>query len=157
METAPPADSVLALVVTAGATACAISIEHVAETMRPLPVEPVAHTPGFVQGLAVIRGAPVPVVDLPALLGGASRAARSGRFVTLKLDHRRLALAVDSVLGLRRLDPRQLEQLPPLLRDAAPGLIESLGSADAQLLVVLRASRLIPDAVWKTLAAKAEA
>ena len=51
------------LVVMVGARACAIPLDHVAETMRPLPIEPVAGTPGFVRGVSVIRGAPTPVVD----------------------------------------------------------------------------------------------
>ena len=52
------------LIVMAGARACAIPLDYVAETMRPLPIEPVAGTPGFVRGVSVIRGAPTPVVDL---------------------------------------------------------------------------------------------
>jgi chemotaxis signal transduction protein len=36
--------------------------------MRPLRIEPVGGTPGFVRGVSMIRGAPTPVVDLKALL-----------------------------------------------------------------------------------------
>ena len=73
------------LVVTVGARACAIPLQHVAETMRPLPIEPVAGTPGFVRGVSVIRGAPTPVVDLRALLENVPNSVTYGRFVTMKL------------------------------------------------------------------------
>jgi chemotaxis signal transduction protein len=43
--------------------------------------------------------------------------------------------------------------LPPILRDVAADLIEAIGTRDAQLLVVLRAARIVPDEVWTTLAA----
>jgi chemotaxis signal transduction protein len=62
LETSP------VFVVMVGARACAFPLHHVAETMRPLPIESVAGTPSFVRGVSVIRGVPTPVVDLKALL-----------------------------------------------------------------------------------------
>lgn len=143
------------LIVTVGARACAIPLRHVAETMRPLPVEPVAATPGFVRGVAVIRGAPTPVIDLGALLEGGEGGAAHGRFVTLKLGERRVALGVDGVVGSRNLEQDQLGELPAMLRDVTADVVEAIGARDAQLLVVLRAARLVPEEVWSSLAAAA--
>ena len=140
------------IVVLVGARACAFPLHHVAETMRPLPIKAVAGTPGFVRGVSVIRGTPTPVVDLKALLENSENSPSYGRFVTLKLDDRRVAIGVDSVVGLRNLDSAQLGALPPLLRDVTADLIESFGTCDAQLLLVLRAARIVPDEVWTTLA-----
>ena len=147
LETSP------VFVVMVGARACAFPLHHVAETMRPLPIKPVAGTPSFVCGVSLIRGTPTPVVDLKALLENSANSPSYGRFVSLKLDDRRVAIGVDSVVGLRHLDLAQLGELPPLLRDVAADLIESFGSRDAQLLLVLRAARIVPDEVWTTLAA----
>ena len=141
------------LVVMVGARACAFPLQHVAETMRPLPIEPIAGTPGFVRGVSVIRGMPTPVVDLKALLENSDNSPSYGRFVTLKYDTRRVVIGVDSVVGLRNLDSAQLAELPPLLRDVTADLIESFGTLDAQLLLVLHAARIVPDEVWATLAA----
>ena len=147
LETSP------VFVVMVGARACAFPLHHVAETMRPLPIKPVAGTPGFVCGVSLIRGTPTPVVDLKALLENCENSPGYGRFVSLQLDDRRVAIGVDSVVGLRHLDSAQLGELPPLLRDVAADLIESFGTRDAQLLLVLRAARIVPDEVWTTLAA----
>ena len=141
------------LVVMAGARACAFLLHHVAETMRPLPIKAVAGTPGFVRGVSIIRGTPTPVVDLKALLENSENSPGFGRFVNLKLDDRQVVIGVDSVVGLRNLDSAQLGELPPLLRDVTFGLIESFGTRDAKLLLVLRAARIVPDEVWTTLAA----
>ena len=141
------------LVVMLGARACAFPLQHVAETMRPLPIEPIAGTPGFVRGVSVIRGLPTPVVDLKALLENSDNSPSYGRFVTLKYDTRRVVTGVDSVVGLRNLDSAQLAELPPLLRDVTADLIESFATLDAQLLLVLHAARIVPDEVWATLAA----
>jgi purine-binding chemotaxis protein CheW len=74
------------------------------------------------------------------------------RLVTLQVGERRLALLVDGVVGLRRLDATRLEDLPSMLTASNADLIEAVSTADAQLLVVLRAARVIPEAVWATLA-----
>ncbi len=141
-----------ALLVRSGSRVCAIPIQHVVETMRPLPVESLPGAPPFVEGLAVIRGQAVPVVDLAFLLG-AGPAADAGRFVTLRVDDRRVALAVEAVLGLHELDASDLGETPPLLQDLNPDLLQAVGAADGQLLLLLRGARLVPEEVWDLAAA----
>lgn len=152
MLTVAAAENRPVLIVAVGGCTCAIPLRHIAETMRPLPIEPVAGTPGFVRGVSVIRGAPTPVVDLKALLESAENSPDYGRFVTLNLGERRVAIGVDAVVGLSNLHAAQLSALPLLLRDVAADVIEAIGTRDAQLLVVLRATRLVPDDVWTTIA-----
>ena len=139
------------LIVMAGERACALPLQHVAEIMRPLSIEPVAGAPGFVRGVSVIRGAPTPVIDLDALLSNGENDAAYGRFVSMKVEERRVALGVTAVVGLAELEPAQLLDLPPILRDVAADLIEAIGTRDAQLLVVLRAARLVPEEAWLAL------
>lgn len=138
------------LVCRAGAGLCALPLDSIGEIMRVLPVEPVA-APACVRGLSVIRGEPVPVVDLALLLGETSR--DPARLVTVKLGRRRVALAVEAVLGLRSLDPGQLGALPPLLQDRASGAIEAVGTLDAELLFLLQAAKLLPDELFDHLPA----
>ncbi|KQW02895.1 hypothetical protein ASC87_00640 [Rhizobacter sp. Root1221] len=121
-------------------------LAHVVETMRPLPVEAVAGAPHFVRGLAVIRGMPVPVVDAAHLLG--ELAAPANRFVTVIAGERRVALAVDSVLGVREVPTDSLHQLPPLLQEAGGDVVAAIGLLDAELLLVLSSTRLLPDDSW---------
>ena len=139
------------LLVTAGLRTCAVPVDHVLETMRPLPVDAIAGLPAAVRGVALIRGTPVPVVDLARLLGDARDHAH-GRFVTLKLGERSAALAVSTVSGVQRLDLQRMQQLPPLLRDTESELIEAIGISDAQLMLVLRAARIVPDGAWDGIA-----
>ncbi len=129
------------LIMTVGARRCALPVAHVIETMRPLPIEPVAAAPAFVLGVAVVRGAPVPVVDLAAMQG--LDGAEVGRFVTVDAGGRTVALAVSGVVGVRPLDGVALHDPPPLLAEENPA-IEVLGTLDGALLAVLRAARVIP-------------
>jgi purine-binding chemotaxis protein CheW len=136
------------LIVVAGSRTCAIPIAHVVETMRPLAVDAIPGAPSFLLGLSVIRGTPVPVVDLEAAVG-AGGARKISRFVALKVGERRVALAVGSVLGVLDLDGTRVEEMPPLLREARAEVIEAIGVLDAQLLLVLRASFLLSEEIWQ--------
>jgi purine-binding chemotaxis protein CheW len=136
----------LSLICRVQARLCALPLAHVVETMRALPVEAVAGAPHFVRGLAVIRGAPVPVVDTASLLG--APAAAADRFVTVVAGDRQVALAVDSVLGVRTISAGSLHELPPLLHDAGADVVAAIGLLDAELLLVLNSSRVLPDDSW---------
>jgi purine-binding chemotaxis protein CheW len=126
---------------------CALHAEHVSETMRPLPVEPLAGAPSFVLGVSVVRGSPIPVVDAARMLG-ATGPSLPRRFVALRIGGRSAALAVDAVLGVVALATGSLEELPPLLRDASTDVIEAMGTHDGNLLLVLRSARIVPASVW---------
>jgi purine-binding chemotaxis protein CheW len=139
-------DGVASLVCRVATRICALPLDAVIETMRPLPVEPIAGAPAFIAGLAIIRGAPVPVVDAARLLGAGG--GRPGRFVTLRVAPRTVALAVDAVLGVRALPADRLSALPPLAGAVAAEVVAAVGMLDARLLVVLEAARLVPDAVF---------
>ena len=106
--------------------------------------------PDFLLGLSVVRGSPVPVVELQVVMGVGRKQAIS-RFVVLKLGARRVVLAVGAVVGIRELDGAHLDELPPLLREARADVVEAIGVLDTQLLLVLRASRLVPEEVWQRL------
>lgn len=129
------------VIVRAAELRCGIPLTHVVETLRPLPVDRIPGAPPGVEGLAVVRGDPTPVVSLRSLLGETPAPAR--RFVVLRTgSSRRVALAVDTVDGLARV---ALTDAPPLVARAAAGALEAVASLDGALMVVLEASRLLPD------------
>jgi purine-binding chemotaxis protein CheW len=132
------------LVVDAGGCRAGIPLACVRETMRALPITAVAGTPHFVLGLSIIRGATVPVVDLGAVLGAREEPRRIGRVVTLEVDGRAVALAVERVIGVSELDARSFERMPQLLSRAAHESVSALALHDSTLLLVLEAARLVP-------------
>ena len=142
--------STRALLFRVGSSFGAIALASVVETMRPLPIDPLPDVPSFVLGVAVIRGVLTPVVDGAALLAIERSPTPFARFVTLQVEGRSIALAVDEVAGIRDL-PDLDASLPPLLRDAADGVVEAIGNLDARLLVVLQNARIVPASVWQAM------
>lgn len=118
--------------------------------MRPLAIQSLAGAPEVVRGLSIIRGEPTPVIDLGGLLGSTGGGA-STRFVTIRTGGRRAALSVDAVLGIRQLLSSALAEMPPLLSDTQAEVVEAIGMLDAELFLVLKAGRLVPDEVWKSI------
>lgn len=141
------------LVTRVGGVACAIPIAHVVETMRPLPIEPIGSANdgalAAVDGVAMIRGAPVPVVDARKLIGVPGEAAT--RFVIVRIAERRVALVVDAVLDVRRVAADALPGLPPLLRTAPREVVSAIGALDAELLIVLDSARVLSEDAWRAL------
>jgi chemotaxis signal transduction protein len=131
------------LVCLCGTTCCAFPLSHVAESMRALHITALEHQPPFVLGVATIRGDVLPVVDLARLLG--ITASRPNRFITLNLGIRRVAVAVEGVLGVRKLTEAVSSGLPPLLRDLEDGAVTAMAQLDDHLLLILHAARLLPD------------
>jgi purine-binding chemotaxis protein CheW len=142
------------VLVRARSWTCALPIRDVVETMRALPVRPIAGAPPFVRGVAMIRGGLLPVVSLGALLG--DEGAEGGRrFVTVRTGEGRLAaLEVNEVLGARHIDVASLDAMPPLLSQAIPDLVERLGALDGQVLAVLRAAAIVSDSLWSEITQK---
>jgi purine-binding chemotaxis protein CheW len=137
------------LVTRVGSVVCAFPILHVIETMRPLPIEPVAGVPDFVAGLAIVRGSPIPVVNAAMLLGGVATAGT--RFVIVRSGDRRVALLVDAVLDVRTIEPSVLAALPPLIGGASREVALAIGALDAELVVVLDAARILSADAWHVL------
>jgi len=93
--------------------------------------------------MSVIRGASVPVVALGALIGEATVSNNFLRFVTLEVEGRAVALAVESVVDVISIRAEELSSLSPLLARAAGGVVEALSVLDAELLLVLQAARVL--------------
>lgn len=144
------------LLVRVPSAVCALSLSDVIETMRPLSISPLSEVPGFVCGVALIRGVPTPVIDLGALFH-ADRRLPAARFVTMRNGGRIIALAVQSVMGVAELDRSNTTTLPPLLKNARTDAIEAIGRLDAELLVMLQTTALVPESVWKSIGVRGAA
>lgn len=133
-----------------GSLLCALPLAHVVEIMRVRPIDPVSGAPPFVCGLSIIRGTPIPVIDVARLLG--VQTALSQRLVTVKAGARVVALAVEGVLGVRSIVATgYTEPLPPLLQEAMSDMVSAISRLDADLLVFLNTARIVSEVLFEHL------
>jgi purine-binding chemotaxis protein CheW len=136
------------LIFGVGRLLCALPLANVLETVRPLPVQPLAEAGGGLLGVAVIRGRAVPVIDTARLLGDPGAVPR--RFVTVETPNGTIAFATGAVHGVRAAQ-RSAATTPGA--DAAPGgmLIEAVGVLDGQPLLFLNPTgNLAGNTAWIT-------
>jgi purine-binding chemotaxis protein CheW len=148
--------AVTALVFRAGTLLCALPLDEVIETMRPLETRPLAGTPAFVRGISVLRGVPTPVIDVARLLtGAAGEIGATGeveRYVAVGTERGPVALATGPVLGIRDTEAGPAEAHPALL-GGSHRLVAGVGTFGAEPLLLLQSMRAVPDEVWEAAAA----
>ena len=145
IEASSSASRLSVVLVRAGDLLCALPLASVIETLRCPPIMPIAGTPAWVRGVAVIRGGTVGVVDLGILLGSGAGALEQARVVTVRVGSRVVGLAVDSIVGVREFERSVLSDVPPMLRQAHPEVLAAMGMLDRELLMLLDGSRIITE------------
>jgi purine-binding chemotaxis protein CheW len=140
------ADGVMSLVFRAGSLLCALRLDEVIETMRPLAVRPLAGTPAFVLGVTIMRGVPTPVIDVARLLGGEQ--AEVVRFVAVRTERGPVAFATGTVIGIRAAAADPGARDAALIGGAPSALVAGIGRLDAEPLLLLQSMRVVPDDVW---------
>ncbi|WIM93677.1 chemotaxis protein CheW [Actinoplanes oblitus] len=145
---APALDAgVMALVFRAGPLYCALTLNEVLETMRPLPTRPLAGTPPYVLGLTILRGEPAPVIDVTRLLTGTT--SEIDRYVAVRAGRGPVACATGPVLGVRTVEATAPDGPNTLFTGASRSLVAAVGTIGTEPLLVLRAIRTVPDEVWE--------
>jgi purine-binding chemotaxis protein CheW len=144
----------VSLIFRAGPLLCALRLDEVVETMRPLTVHPLAGTPPFVSGICIMRGVPALVIDVARLLGGAQ--AEVSRFVAVRTERGPVAFATGVVHGIRPVAADPAARHEALLGDAPARLVAAVGTVDAEPVLLVQSMRLVPDEVWAAAAAAAE-
>lgn len=137
----------MSLVFRAGTLLCALRLDEIIETLRPLAVRPLAGTPAFVLGITIMRGVPAPVVDVARLLGGGE--AEVARFVAVRTERGPLAFATGPVLGIRATGADTTAQHGTLIGGGVSDtLVAGVSTLDAEPLLILQSMRVVPDEVW---------
>lgn len=142
------------LMTRVGAVTCAFPIEQVVETMRPLAIEPIGRSRdpalALVDGISMIRGAPVAVIDARRLLGVSGES--TSRLVVVRAADHQIAILVDAVIEVRQVERDSLARLPALLTGVTASAITAIGARDSGLMVVLDAARVLPEAAQALIA-----
>lgn len=146
---------VLALVFGAGPLFCALPLDEVVETMRPLVTRPLAGTPPYVRGLTILRGAPTPVIDVTRLLTGSE--AEIERYVAVRAGRGPIACATGPVLGVQKVRVAPPEGPAALFTGVSKALIAAVGTIGTEPLLLLHSVRAVPDEVWEAAAGPPEA
>ncbi|HET8623191.1 MAG TPA: chemotaxis protein CheW [Gemmatimonadales bacterium] len=121
----------------------ALEISQVERILRYERPAPLPKAPDFLEGVVTYEGVPVPVVDLRKRLELAAALDDQTRLMVLGLEDQKVAVIVDEVREVLRVDSTTIIAPPPIVRGLAAAYIAGLVTRGERTLVLLQASRLL--------------
>ena len=117
-----------------------LQVERILRYERPARLP---KSPDFLEGVVTYDGIPVPVVDLRKRLEVPAPIDDQTRLMVLALDDQRVAVIVDEVREVLRVDSTTIVAPPPIVRGLAAPYIAGLVTRGERTLVLLQAAKLL--------------
>lgn len=122
----------------------AFPITQLQEIQRMLSITPLPKVPNFVLGIANLRGTVIPVIDLRIKIGiDAKPFTKEARIMVINSEGKMVGVVVDSVKGVIRIDPLQLEPPPPLISNLQSDSIKAVVNFENRLILLLDLNRIL--------------
>lgn len=117
-----------------------LQVERILRYERPSPLPKAPH---FLEGVVTYDGVPIPVVDLRKRLEVPATLEEQTRLMVLALEDQKVAIIVDEVREVLRVDSTTIVAPPAIVRGLAAEYIAGLVTRGERTLVLLQASRLL--------------
>jgi purine-binding chemotaxis protein CheW len=121
----------------------ALNIFQVERILRYERPSALPQSPDFLEGVIRYAGGVAPVVDLRKRLELPDPVREETRIMVLELEAQRIAIVVDQVLEVLRVDAAEITPPPPMVRGLAAQYISGIIARDKRTIVVLNAARLL--------------
>jgi purine-binding chemotaxis protein CheW len=117
-----------------------LQVERILRYERPAPLP---KSPDYLEGVVTYAGLPIPVVDLRKRLEVPAPIDEQTRLMVLALEDQRVAVIVDDVREVLRIDSTTIIAPPPIVRGLAAAYIAGLVTRGERTLVLLQAAKLL--------------
>ena len=121
----------------------ALNIFQVERILRYQKPAAVPKAPDYLEGVVQYRDGVVPVVDLRKRLGLAAPLREETRLMVLEFEDQRIAVLVDQVIEVLRIDTRTISSPPAIVRGLAAAYITGMITRPDRTVVVLNAAKLL--------------
>ena len=117
-----------------------LQVERILRYERPAPLP---KAPAFLEGVVRYEGGAVAVVDLRKRLELPDPVREETRLVVLNLEDQRVAVVVDEVLEVMRVDSTTITPPSPVVRGLAAPYIAGIITLGKRTIVLLHVGRLL--------------
>jgi purine-binding chemotaxis protein CheW len=117
-----------------------LQVERILRYERPSPLP---QAPAFLEGVVRYEGGAVPVVDLRKRLELPDPIREETRLMVLTLEDQRVAVVVDEVLEVMRVDSATITAPTPVVRGLAAPYIAGIITRGERTIVLLQVLRLL--------------
>jgi len=120
-----------------------LSIFQVERILRYEAPATLPNAPDFLEGVVPYGTGVVPLVDLRKRIGLAAEHREETRVMVLQFEEHHVAVVVDQVVEVLRVDTRTIAAPPPMVRGLAAEYISGIISRPGRTIVVLNAAKLL--------------
>ena len=121
----------------------ALGIGEITEAVKMKEITEVPNAPFFIAGIISLRGEIIPVMSLQKRLGlKESDISQDTRIVITSFEDMKMGLIVDSIRGVLRVHPAEIETTPPIQGEAAVEFIKGVVHNKGRLIMLLSLSLL---------------
>jgi len=120
----------------------ALDIFQVERILRYEKPATLPKAPEYLEGVVQYAGGVVPVIDLRKRLAVPATLKEETRVMVLEMDAHRVAIVVDQVLEVLRVEAPTITPPPPMVQGLAAAYISGIISRPSRTIVVLNAARL---------------
>ncbi len=117
-----------------------LQVERILRYQRPAPLP---KAPAFLEGVVRYEEAAVPVLDLRKRLELPDPLREETRMMVLRLEDQRIAVVVDEVREVMRVDSTTITPPPPVVRGLAAAYIAGIIARGDRTIVLLHALKLL--------------
>lgn len=117
-----------------------LQVERILRYQRPAPLP---KAPAFLEGVVRYEGTAVPVMDLRKRLELPDPQREETRLMVLALEDQRIAVVVDEVREVMRVDSTTITPPPPVVRGLAAPYIAGIIARGDRTIVLLHALKLL--------------
>jgi len=138
-----PGDDVQVVVFRVGPQEFALDILQVERILRYSPPSPLPKAPEFLEGVMPYGNGAVPVIDLRKRFELAAPIREETRVMVLELENQRVAVLVDEVREVLRVDSTAIAAPGPVVSGLAAVYIAGIISRPERTIIVLNARKLL--------------
>lgn len=137
------ADEIQVIIFRVGSQEFALDIFQIERVLRYERPASLPSAPAFLEGVVQYGNAVVPVVDLRKRLEVPAMLTDEVRMMVLRLDDQKVAVLVDQVLEVTRVDSTTISAPPPMVRGLAADYIAGIIARPNRTIVMLQAAKLL--------------
>jgi purine-binding chemotaxis protein CheW len=115
----------------------AVDVDRVIEVLHQYTIEPVAHLPEAFLGVIHLRGASIPVIDLPLLLREERLEDSDKTCLIAMLDTEQIGLLIDSDIEIVMSDECRVHTLPDCYTKEEARFIDGILALDDKFMAIL--------------------
>jgi purine-binding chemotaxis protein CheW len=121
----------------------AFDILQVERILRYAAPSPLPKAPQFLEGVMSYGGGAVPVIDLRKRFELEAAIREETRMIVLELEHQRVAVLVDEVREVMRVDSTTIAAPGPMVSGLAAAYISGIITRPGRTIIILNARKLL--------------